>query len=229
MYGLLGYPLSHSFSRGWFEARGYEFENFEFSDITEFTNNIPAKLEGFSVTIPHKQAIMPFLDAIDTTAQEIGAVNCVVVHSDGTLEGHNTDAEGFLKSLSPLLNRAIHKRAAVLGSGGASKAVQWVLRSEAIDFEVISRSNGGYDDFRAQNYDIIINTTPLGMHPKVHESPPLDYHNIRPHTICYDLVYNPAETEFLRQCRQQGAAVICGFAMLDAQAQAALRHYAKRK
>ncbi len=228
MYGLLGYPLGHSFSKGWFDARGYEFQNFEFSDITEFINNIPSSLKGFSVTIPHKQAIIPFLSCIDTTAREIGAVNCVVVHSDGRLEGHNTDAEGFSRTLSPLLDDSQHKRAAVLGSGGASKAVQWVLQGMGMEVNVVSRANGSYDNFRADSYDIIVNCTPLGMHPKVDDAPAIDYHNIHPHTICYDLVYNPAQTKFLELSRRQGATVICGLGMLHAQAQAALRHYAER-
>lgn len=223
MYGILGYPLGHSFSKGWFEAKGYEFQNFEFAEVEGFVEAMPEELNGFSVTIPHKQNIIPFLDRLDSVAAEVGAVNCVR-RREGQLEGFNTDVIGFGESLAPLL-KDCHKRAAVLGSGGASKAVVWALRSRGIECSVVSRTGDGYDYFDPSRVDIIVNTTPLGMYPKVEGFPPIDYSEIREHTICYDLVYNPGETVFMQLCRRRGAVVIGGIEMLRIQAEAALRLY----
>ncbi len=233
MFGLLGYPLGHSFSKGWYEAQGYTFQNFEYPDVAEFWANIPSELQGFCVTIPHKEAVIPFLDSIDSAAKEIGAVNCVVVSSkDGSKKGYNTDVIGFWDSLSPLLNptklKAGGLKAAILGYGGAAKGVDWILRDNGIETSIISRKNGGYNNFEPQNYDIIVNTTPLGMYPKVESYPPIEYHNIRVNTICYDLVYNPSDTEFLKRCRREGAVVIGGIKMLHLQAEAALRLFSAR-
>ncbi len=223
MYGILGYPLGHSFSKGWFEAKGYEFENFECQSVEQFMAKRPEGLVGFSVTIPHKEAIIPFLDSVERVASEVGAVNCVRLR-EGKLEGFNTDVIGFRESISPLL-KEWHKRAAVLGSGGASKAVVWALRSMGLECSVVSRKGDGYDYFDPSKVDVIVNTTPLGMFPKIDAFPPIDYSEIREHTICYDLVYNPGETLFLKLCRGRGAVVMGGIEMLRIQAEAALRLY----
>lgn len=233
MFGLLGYPLGHSFSKGWYEAQGYTFRNFEYAEVSEFWTNIPAELQGFCVTIPHKEVVIPFLDEIDDAAKEIGAVNCVVVNSkNGTKKGYNTDVIGFWDSLSPLLNseklEAGELKAAILGFGGAAKGVDWILRHNGIATTIISRKNGGYDSFEPQEYDIIVNSTPLGMYPKVDTYPPIEYQSIKVNTICYDLVYNPSDTEFLKRCRQQGAVVTGGIKMLHLQAEAALRLFSAR-
>lgn len=223
MYGLLGHPLSHSFSKSWFEERGYPFQNFDYATVEEFLATLPSDLQGFTVTIPHKEAIIPYLSEIDPTAKEVGAVNCVTVR-DGKLKGYNTDIIGFTESLRPHLTSE-HKRAAVLGSGGASKAVQFSLRELGIDYIVVSRSGDGYDRFDPSTVDIIVNTTPLGMFPNVDTLPPIDYSMIRRGTICYDLVYNPTKTAFMELCSAKDAIVIGGLEMLHLQAEAAVQLY----
>lgn len=225
MYGLLGYPLSHSFSKGWFEARGYEYQNFEYPTVEEFLSDLPSHLKGFNVTIPHKQALLAHLASVDQAAVEVGAVNCVKITEQG-LVGYNTDIVGFEQTFSPLLT-PFHRRAAILGSGGASRAVQYVMRRLGADYDIVSRSNGLYDGFDPSLYQVIINTTPLGMFPLVDDAPVIDYQKIKPSTICYDLVYNPAQTEFLRRCRAQGAVVVNGLKMLHLQAEAALAIFLK--
>ncbi len=225
MYGLLGYPLGHSFSKKWFEEKGYEFQNFECPTVEEFLGALPANLEGFSVTIPHKEAIIPHLDFIDSEAREVGAVNCVAIR-DGKLYGYNTDVIGFRDSIKPLLT-ATHKKAAVLGSGGASKAVRYALTSLGLECETISRTGDGYDYFDPSKFDVIVNTTPLGMYPKVDTLPPIDYSMIRPATVCYDVVYNPEKTLFLELAESRGAVVMGGLRMLELQAEAALLRYAE--
>lgn len=225
MYGLLGFPLGHSFSKKWFEGKGYTFQNFEYESVQGFVEAIPSELEGFNVTIPHKENIMPLLDHIDFAALEVGAVNCVKIDPvTRELTGYNTDVVGFRESLKPLL-REYHKNAVVLGSGGASKAVQQALRELGLNFEVISRQNGGYDNLDLDGVDVVVNATPLGMYPKIEGAPLVDYKSIRAHAICYDLVYNPAQTLFLERCRKQGATVISGLEMLRLQAEAALSIY----
>lgn len=225
MYGLLGYPLSHSFSKGWFERRGYKYCNFEYPAVEEFLTAMPPDLQGFNVTIPHKQAIIPHLASVDEAAVEVGAVNCVKITDQG-LVGYNTDIVGFEQTLRPLLID-FHRRAAILGSGGASRAVQYVMRRLGIGYDVISRSNSLYNSFDPSLYQIIVNATPLGMFPLVDNAPSIDYQKIKPSTVCYDLVYNPAQTEFLRRCRIQEAVVVNGLKMLHLQAEAALAIFLK--
>ncbi len=223
MYGLLGFPLGHSFSKGWFEGRGYKYTNFEYPTVEEFLAKLPAEVRGFSVTIPHKQNIIPYLDSMSDAACQIGAVNCVVVDPlTGVKTGDNTDVVGFWGALEPLIGEGA-KKAAILGSGGASKAVEWIMLQNGIECTVVSRTDNGYSSFEPQNYDVIVNATPLGMFPKVDAAPPIDYSKISRNTICYDLVYNPSDTRFLKLCRRQGATVIGGIKMLHLQAEAALR------
>ncbi|MEG0814760.1 MAG: shikimate dehydrogenase [Mucinivorans sp.] len=221
-FGLLGYPLGHSFSKAWFEKRGHSYTNFAYQSVEEFLNSKPSDLEGFNVTIPHKRAIIPFLDSLDSAAKEVGAVNCVKVLDNKQLKGYNTDIIGFEESLIDLIGEQFTGRAAVLGSGGASHAVCYVLRKLGIDHQVISRQNNGYSTFRIQDFRLIINATPLGMSPKVDTAPEIDYDQINCSYFLYDLVYNPAQTLFLEKGRKHGAAVKNGLAMLISQAQAAL-------
>ncbi len=224
--GLLGYPLGHSYSREWFMARGWEFENFEYAECADFFKDFKkGGLRGFGVTIPHKRTVMGYLDSLDRTAVEADAVNCVVVGPDGHLRGYNTDTVGFMHDFRPLTVGKKIERAAVLGSGGASGAVAAALRQLSIEPTIISRGNNGYQTLQPADYQAIINTTPLGMHPDLTSAPPIDYPAIRPGTICYDLVYNPALTRFLALCKAQGAVVKGGIGMLTSQAEAALRHY----
>lgn len=227
-YGLLGHPLGHSFSKAWFEARGHRYSLFDFERIEDFFSSLPPEVEGFNVTIPHKQAVLPFLDRLDATAEAVGAVNCVVVERDGSLTGYNTDVVGFRSSLVAMLPNNFSGPAAVLGSGGAAKAVVYVLEQLAIPSTVVSRANGGYEGFAPALFPLIINTTPLGMYPKVDATPPIDYTQITDRHFCYDLVYNPGQTLFLQHCRRQGATVRGGLAMLEGQAQAALQLFLAR-
>lgn len=222
-FGLLGYPLGHSFSKPWFEARGARYDNFAYESVADFMKAIPADLEGFNVTIPHKRSVIEFLDEVDAAAAEVGAVNCVKVLKNKQLRGYNTDIIGFENSLTDFIGCDFRGRAAVLGSGGASRAVCYVLNKLNIDYQVVSRADGGYEKFDIGGVRLVVNTTPLGMYPKVNDAPPIDYEALDGSYFLYDLVYNPAQTEFLRRGRQRGVAVINGLAMLYAQAQAALQ------
>lgn len=221
-FGLVGYPLGHSFSKPWFEARGHRYDNFACQTLDQFIEAIPSELQGFNVTIPHKQAIIPYLSQIDPAAQEVGAVNCVKILASKKLEGFNTDILGFERSLTNMIGGNFDHRAAVLGSGGASKAVCYVLRKLKIDYQIITRSDDGYSKFEIQRYRLIVNTTPLGMFPKVDAAPAIDYSKIDNTYYLYDLVYNPAQTKFLEEGRKRGAVVKNGLEMLNIQAQEAL-------
>ncbi|GEP96302.1 shikimate dehydrogenase family protein [Chitinophaga cymbidii] len=234
LFGLIGFPLSHSFSKGFFTEKfekegitGCRYENFPIPDIGQFPllwKEHP-QLEGLNVTIPYKQVVIPFLDELSEAAQAIGAVNCVRL-KDGRLKGHNTDVTGFRRSLEPLL-KPQHTKALILGAGGAAKAVKFALQQLGITYTEVSRKycNGtiGYEAISKEIMDahpLIINTTPLGMYPNVAEAPPIPYHFINEDHLLYDLVYNPAETQFMQQGAARGAAVKNGHEMLILQAEA---------
>lgn len=241
LYGLIGYPLSHSFSKRYFtdkfDREGlsslYSYELFPLEDISQLSqllHNTPA-LCGFNVTIPHKQAILAYLDSYGPGVADIGAVNTVKIDS-GKLTGFNTDVEGFeydlTQLLAPLQHRPTH--ALVLGTGGASKAVVWVLKKMNIAYQLVSRQATehaiAYEDIDAAvlaQHLLIINTSPLGMSPQVDTCPPLPYDMLSNRHVLYDLVYNPEETLFLRRAKQFGAATQNGLAMLYGQAEAAWR------
>lgn len=221
-FGLLGYPLGHSFSKPWFEARAHRYDNFAYQTVDQFIQAIPTDLQGFNVTIPHKEAIIPFLDEIDPAAQEVGAVNCVKILEGNRLKGYNTDILGFEQSLRSMIGPNFTDRAAVLGSGGASKAVCYVLGKLNIDHQVVTRKDDGYSKFKIEHSKLIINTTPLGMFPKVDAAPTIDYSSIDETYYLYDLVYNPSQTKFLTEGRKRGATVKNGLEMLTVQAQEAL-------
>lgn len=237
LYGLIGFPLGHSFSATFFnekfsrEGIDASYRNFELEDIgqiMELLAEIP-EIRGLNVTIPYKQQVIPYLTAISPQAKAIGAVNTIkLTHlPDGTvtaLEGHNTDAPAFARTLAPLLPpEAIG--ALVLGTGGASKAVCAALDALGVDYTLVSRtpaeSRLTYADLTpeviAANH-LIVNTTPLGMSPKTDDCPPIPYELLTPDHICYDLIYNPERTLFMTRAAEQGAKVKNGLDMLHLQA-----------
>jgi shikimate dehydrogenase len=236
LLGLIGYPLTHSFSEKYFSEKfreekisGYSYKNFPVDSIEKFPEvvNQPG-LVGLNVTIPYKEQVIPFLDTIDETARQIGAVNTIKITGHGGkrhLAGYNTDAYGFQRSMSPHL-RPVHQHALILGTGGASKAVQFVLNRLNIEYKIVSRQAGentiGYPDLclsLMRKYLIIINTTPLGTFPDVDAFPDIPYDLLSEKHLLYDLVYNPPETKFLRLGKKKGAMVINGYEMLKLQAE----------
>ena len=228
-FALIGYPLGHSLSAKYFaEKFSAEAIDAEYSPlaIERAEEVLPhcEHLSGFNVTIPHKQAIMPFLSAISEEAQAIGAVNCVKVAPDG-LEGYNTDVVGIRKSLEGVTLEGA--KALVLGTGGASKAVQYVLRTSGAEVKVVSRTEGAadltYSDLSEEliaDTDIIVNTTPLGMFPNTDSAPALPYSALSAKHTLFDCVYNPRLTKFLQLGAERGAHTIDGLTMFYAQAEA---------
>lgn len=228
-FALIGYPLGHSLSAKYFaEKFSAEKIDAEYSPLAiELAEEVLPHCEhlsGFNVTIPHKQAIMPFLSAISEEAQAIGAVNCVKVTPDG-LEGYNTDVVGIRKSLEGVTLEGA--KALVLGTGGASKAVQYVLRTSGAEVKVVSRTEGAaeltYNDLSEEliaNTDIIVNTTPLGMFPNTESAPELPYSALSAKHTLFDCVYNPRQTKFLQLGAERGAKTIDGMTMFEAQAEA---------
>jgi len=238
-YGLIGHPLSHSFSKRffteYFEKKSIEAEylNFEIRDISLLPAVIKEHpgLIGFNVTIPYKQAIIPYLESCDPKAAAINAVNTVKVdRSNSTikLKGFNTDLIGFRDSIRPLLQTQ-HKKALVLGTGGASKAVMATLADLSIQAQLVSREarpgiSISYADLTQpmmEEYSLIVNTTPLGTFPKTEEFPDIPYEYLTDKHLLYDLVYNPPITQFLKKGADRGATIKNGYEMLELQALAA--------
>lgn len=248
IYGLLGYPLGHSFSAKYFaekfEREGIcaEYLNFEFNTVEEgmaYLRSLP-NLQGFNVTIPYKQAVMPYLSGLSDEAREIGAVNVVRVEHDkdgGVLfRGYNSDAIGFSNSIRPLLLPDVNYRALVLGTGGASKAVAYGLHKMGVEPLYVSRKAADgritYDDLTPEvmsGYKVIVNCSPVGMFPHVDEAPAIPYDLLTPQHLLYDLVYNPLETRFMQLGRERGAVVKSGLEMLHLQAEAAWDMWHGRK
>lgn len=234
-FGLIGYPLGHSFSKGYFAEKflrggidDARYDNFELTDIAQFPNLVQShpNLAGLNVTIPYKQAIIPYLDGLDAAAKLIGAVN-TIKFTDGKMLGYNTDYIGFLDSIKPLL-QPHHIKALILGTGGSSKAVEYALGLLGIQHRYVSREpvDGqlGYDQLTEaviQEYTVVVNTTPLGMHPNVDACPDIPYQYLTPRHLLCDLVYNPTETQFLAKGKLAGAATKNGLHMLELQAEAA--------
>ncbi|NNJ55692.1 MAG: shikimate dehydrogenase [Bacteroidia bacterium] len=228
-FGVIGYPIGQTFSPAYFAKKFSElgindacynaFEVNDLKNVKDFTSK--NRLSGFNVTIPHKLEIIKYLDWIDPVAAEINAVNVVKV-SDGKLLGFNTDYFGFQESLIPLIQGKV--TAMVFGSGGSSAAVKFALNQLKIDFEVVSRSISKgipYDALNKKDIEsnlLLINTTPLGMHTSLGECVDIPYHGITSRHLCYDLIYNPLETEFLRRCKSFGATIKNGLQMLELQA-----------
>lgn len=237
LYGLIGYPLGHSFSQDFFNRKfadeniNAEYINFEIASIDELPEIILTHpdLCGFNVTIPYKQAVIPFLDEIDADADRIGAVNVVRVRRDANgrirLKGFNSDVIGFTDSISPLLTSHTHTQALVLGTGGASHAVTAGLASLGISSALVSRTARPgiltYGDLDAQtmaSHTVIVNTTPLGMYPNVDACPDIPYEYLTARHVCFDLLYNPDVTQFMQRCAEHGATVKNGLEMLLLQA-----------
>lgn len=235
-FGLVGMPLSHSFSKSFFtkkfdyEGIDAQYLNFELPEVGLIADILASHpdLKGFNVTIPYKEQILPYLDDINKDAAEVGAVNVVKVSRDGTglarLCGYNSDIVGFEQSLRPLLKEWHHK-ALVLGTGGASKAVLFVLRKLGIEATLVSRTAGNdritYADITRKTMAdnlLIINTTPLGMSPRVNAFPDIPYEHLTDRHLCYDLIYNPEVTLFLKKAQEKGAAINNGEEMLILQA-----------
>lgn len=238
-YGLIGFPLGHSFSQKYFtekfarEGTDARYDLFPLSSINEFPKLLCdiENFKGCNVTIPYKQDVMQFLDELDDQAREIGAVNVVKITFDTQgkrhLKGFNSDAYGFTESIRPMLN-GTHKKALVLGSGGASKAVIYSLRKLGVEPIVVSRrpANGvlTYSNLTKaimQECTVVVNASPVGMSPKVYACPDIPYEYLTDRHVCFDLVYNPEETLFLKKSKQQGAAVKNGLEMLHLQAEGA--------
>jgi shikimate dehydrogenase len=233
-FGLIGKDISYSFSPGYFREKfnrlglvDCSYEIFDLPDISHFPGlrDRHPDLEGLNVTIPYKEAVIPYLDRLEKQAREIGAVN-TIRFAGNRLEGHNTDVVGFRESLRPLLGPA-DKAALILGTGGASKAVAYGLRQLDISFRFVSRKpkDGqlSYDDLDPEllrQHEILINCTPLGTYPDVGHSPPLPYEAIDSTHLLYDLIYNPPETTFLKQGLERGARIKNGLEMLRLQAEA---------
>jgi shikimate dehydrogenase len=231
-YGLIGYPLSHSFSKRYFREKfdtnhiPAEYQNFELSTIMQFPDLFQKgmSLKGLNVTIPYKEAIIPFLDELDADARSIGAVNCIKFENN-KLIGYNTDHTGFQKSIQNLL-QAHHRKALVFGSGGSSKSIEFALEKLNIEYKVVSRNYTKINSIRYQNideqilkeYTILINCTPLGMYPNNETCIPINFDAIGPQHLLYDLVYNPEESLFLSRGKKQGAIVKNGYEMLTLQA-----------
>lgn len=236
-YGLIGYPLGHSFSVSYFNQKFADehidatYENFEIPSIDllpEVLDSNP-ELRGLNVTIPYKEKVIPFLDSVTPEARAIGAVNVIRVTHTGkkqvTLKGYNTDAVGFTKSIEPMLDNKWHKKALILGTGGASKAVNYGLRSLGLETLFVSRFErpgtiqyGSITPEVIQEYNVIVNCTPVGMYPNTEACPPLPYEAMDNHTILYDLIYNPDTTLFMKKGEVHGANVKNGLEMLLLQA-----------
>lgn len=230
-YGIIGYPLGHSFSRGFFtekfarESIDAQYLNFEIPDVAMLSDVLRdnPELRGLNVTLPHKQAVIPHLDEMSEEAMEIGAVNVIRVRN-GKLKGFNSDIIGFTNSIKPLL-QPHHRKALVLGTGGASKAIRVGLNHLGIEWTYVSRSPRDgmvtYEDITAetlQEYTVIVNCSPVGMFPKVDAAPAIPYELLSPQHLLFDCVYNPEETLFMKKGREQGATVKNGLEMLHLQA-----------
>lgn len=236
IYGLIGNPLGHSFSKKFFtekfekEKINAVYKNFELKNLDQLNNVLDenSEIKGFNVTIPYKEQIISKLDNLDSTAKKIGAVNTVRVSLDPKqkkiLTGYNTDIIGFTESIRPFI-KPYHRRALILGTGGASKAIAAGLNDLGISYQFVSRSRGEnritYSDLNESiiaAHTVIVNTTPLGMWPDTETCPDLPYMAITAKHVCFDAVYNPFPTLFLRLCEERGARIIGGLEMLHLQA-----------
>lgn len=232
LYGLLGKTLKHSFSKSFFTEKfakegltGYRYENFELENIGQLVGLLQQQpdLKGLNVTIPYKEAVLPFLHYPNEVVQAIGACNCIRIEG-GKLSGFNTDVVGFRDSLVKRLQPQ-HTKALVLGTGGAAKAVLYVLEQLEIDAQVVSRNRSetaiSYEDVNEDvlaDHKLVINTSPVGMYPNVAEAPKLPYEAITPEHLLFDLIYNPEQTLFLKYGADRGAQTANGYEMLVGQA-----------
>lgn len=234
-FGLIGKDISYSFSRNYFKNKfevenviDASYENFDIETIDVFNSKLKQQpdIKGFNVTIPYKESIIPYLDKLNKKAKAIGAVNTIKISKKGKYVGYNTDFYGFKKSLKPHL-KPHHKKALILGTGGASKAIAYVLKNLDIKFVFVSRNPSNKNEIAyseltdkiIKKHTIIINCTPVGTHPNINACPEIPYSSIKQKHILYDLIYNPEETKFLSTGKLQGATVINGYRMLELQAE----------
>lgn len=238
LFGLIGYPLSHSFSKKYF---GEKFANLHIEDAFYELFPIPSiealpdllkaheNLVGLNVTIPYKEQVIQYLDELDPAAAEIGAVNTIKIDA-GKLKGYNTDVYGFAYALEKTMqdHKLLMERALILGTGGAAKAVAWQLRKMGMTTSLVSRKKAPdiytyeeIDERVVTNHQLIVNTTPLGMSPRTDTCPDLPYQAMGPGHLAYDLVYNPAETLFMKKAKAAGAFTLNGQLMLEQQAEKA--------
>lgn len=234
-FGLIGKNIDYSFSRVYFTEKfkqlklsNYSYGNFDFQDIQELAGVLENQnnIKGFNVTIPYKEAVIPFLSKLDHTAQEIGAVNTIKITPEGLI-GYNTDYFGFQMAIEPLLQKH-HTRALILGTGGASKAIAYVFKSLGIEYTFVSRNPKknqlNYTDLDQKtmaDFTVIVNCTPLGTFPEVDQKPDIPYEFISKEHILFDLIYNPEKTAFLAAGEKQGAQIKNGEKMLEQQAEKA--------
>lgn len=236
LYGLIGFPLTHSFSKKYFTEKfldqgltNHEYELFPIEKIEDVRNIIHDHdtLRGLNVTIPYKESVIPFLDRLNESAEQVGAVNVIKI-DDGILTGYNSDFYGFQQSiLNWLPNDYQNINALVLGTGGASKAITAVLKSLSMEYQLVSRNGSNkaltYASLQSSSLvvdsKLIINTTPLGMVPLLHGFPDIPYSQITPDHFVYDLIYNPEKTEFLKKCSDCGTKTKNGLEMLELQAE----------
>ncbi len=234
-FGIIGKKLSHSFSKSYFEKKfnekkliDYSYSNFELANITEFLVLIEKNkhLNGLNITNPYKEEIIPYLTELSDEAKEIGAVNCIKIKNN-KLVGYNTDVYGFLQSIKPFLDTN-HERALILGTGGASKAVAFALKKIGVEVYYVTTSQKKGDNYFYYSelnelvlnaFKLIVNTTPLGLFPNVNEAPKITYELLTQNHLCYDLIYNPEVTEFLKRGKERGAITVNGLSMLHLQAE----------
>ncbi|HRG29227.1 MAG TPA: shikimate dehydrogenase [Chitinophagales bacterium] len=233
LFGLIGFPLSHSFSEKFFSEKfereeiedcKYELYPLENIEDIRLLFEVNKDLKGLNVTIPYKESVIEYLDDLDDIAQKIGAINCIKIDEIQRV-GYNTDYAGFRDSLKPLLKKH-HTQALVLGTGGASKAVVYALQELGIGTTLVSRKTGAaqltYADINKaiiDNHTIIINCSPVGMYPDINQCPDIPYQFINSNHILYDLIYNPGKTMFLQHGEKQGATIKNGLEMLELQAE----------
>lgn len=239
LFGLLGKNIEYSFSRNYFNEKfkrmnlnNFEYRNFDLSTIDSFLDVVRSNhsLKGLNVTIPYKESIISYLDSLDEISSKIKAVNTIKITKEGLLKGYNTDAYGFEKSLLPLL-KSSKNSALILGTGGASKAIAFVLNKLNINHYFVSRNPRGINELSYNelskkiilNHNLIINCTPLGTSPNTELCPNIPYQYINNRHIFYDLIYNPAETTFLYKAKQKGAVIKNGYDMLKLQAEESWR------
>lgn len=238
-FGLLGRNISYSFSSGYFtekfkklNLKKHKYVNFDIPQIEDFPSILKDNdnLKGMNVTIPYKQEVIQFLSKLDETAKEIGAVNVIKFTKRGDLKGYNTDIYGFENSIKPYLKKQ-HKKALILGTGGASKAVAYSFKRMGIKYKYVSRNPSlkkqiSYNDLTKDvllEYMIIVNCSPIGTYPNVNDAPNIPYEFITDKHLLFDLIYNPEETAFLKKGKEKGAAVKNGYEMLELQAEEAWR------
>lgn len=238
-FGLLGKNISYSFSRGYFtdkfqelNLKNYTYVNFDIQKIEDFPAIIKEveNLKGMNVTIPYKEEVLKHLDKLDRTAKKIGAVNTIKFTKRGNLKGYNSDVVGFENSIKPLLKKH-HKKALILGTGGASKAIAFALKKNKIKYKFVSRSPEGkkeisYDALTKeifQKYTLIINCTPLGTSPDIEKCPNVPYQYITDAYLLFDLIYNPEVSTFLSKGKEKGATIKNGYEMLKLQAEESWR------